>query len=1413
MTAGDTLAGASDNLRAWVDAAAGGGFPVPRRCDRWQPLRAGVVGLWEFDITEFWYANGWVQLTGRNETGKSSLMALTTLIPWLADTASSNIDTLGRSGKKFRYYVEPTGADGDRRTSEASTHRGWLWVEYGRLVDDEPRYFTTLLFAETRSAAADVKLSWCTVEGSARVRESIDLAPQRIVAAPKELDPPDWTVHPTATAYREHVARRLLGSTAARLESVGKMLKVTRTPKLGAQLEIAFVQQHLRAALPELNRAEVDALAGGWDQLDQIRGDLASTKEAADTLERFRRTGWLPWARAAVRHRADLAGSARTVLDNVTRRESEAREAVERCVAAQKATSQAATAAKQNADSARTAADQLQDSARYQDARDRLALLEQHRDRRTLLAARLRQDESDRDRAVAQECGQRADAARAAEGVEKRSAEADARRDAFVDTAGPLIDIPSEELDLTWTSQALIERRRSIDGALRRADDAAEADIEATGAEERAGQLRDQARRDAEAADAAWTAAEEARDVLGQAILSWTAGIEPRVSGDNVERWLSGLPATADATHRATLDDAIRADWFEPARSGLLIDQHQAQEQRSGAEAESSRIGAEIAELESAVTPSFPAPIGWARRERPPGSPAGAPLWALTDPRDGVSEAELVGLEAALAAASLLDAWVTPDGVFSAERDGHDLVVTPPPAASGTSLANVLRVADGDPDLGRVVAALLAGIALVPAGTASAGTSESAADPAGALMISPDGRWWSPGLSGRAGAQHDHPEWIGESARARRRRRRIEELNEQRTGWLAEAARAAANEAAASASLATLAGAMDRRPRDGELRAALALAAERDLVAGRSTPAADQAEAHARRLRTTADDLRAALARFCAEHRLPAGADGLQAMRTAVGDAVRLLERLGQGLELLDEARSVLEQAEHRFGQARTHRVSLDERVARTAGEHREADATVATLEATIDADDREILDELERLKRTEGDAARLHADLESDLRQLGEELGGARTLLAGTEEQREEARQSRDSAYAAFRRLLDRGLGSELDLTFGDTTAAGAERIRNQVAVVRRELSPPRWPADPAEQESMVSRLSGDLVKLASDETRIRLEASGRTLRIDHDEHGLPVVEVLVDSTGTPLGPRAASVRLREIHDELAASYSQRVQETLDELLGSTFLEHLRDQVGATQTLINQINQVLAKHPVVTTKTSLKIVLEPASASDAAMLEAVSGPSLANPDVAGLVRDRLRERVEEAKRLAETEGDEDWRNRLAHQLDYRGWFDVHLRKRIGSDGRWTPLTTQGFAEMSGGARAVILMLPLVATLAALYEDMAGAPRPLWLDEAFDGLDSLNREMVMDLFGSFDLDVLLAGPARLVNVRTVPAAAIYQVVRAPAPMPGVDLTLELWAGGDLQQVELPATLPSGSGGPSGTGGPVEGTLL
>ncbi len=1391
--AGDT----DTQLAGWVDAAACGGFPLPTRSDRWQALRAGVVNLWEFEEPEYWFANGWAQLTGRNETGKSSLMALTTLIPWLADTSSANIDTLGRSGKRFRYYVEPTSADGDRRNADASTHRGWLWVEYGRLLPEGPRYFTTLLFAEARSAAADLKLTWCTVRGPDRVRESIGLSANRVVVTPRELQVPGFVAHPTATAYREYVAEHLLSSSPERLEAIGKMLRVTRTPKLGAQLEIGFVQSHLRSALPELHRGEIDALADGWDQLDQIRADLASTREAGEVLRRFEQTAWLPWVRAVVRQRTDEARAARTEFDKVTRLETQARADVTECEQTRNITEGEAAAARQRAESARAAADELQASVRYQTAAGRLAQLEVVRGKRDNLEHLRAECGDDLASAVERVAGAEQDVALRLADRERWTTEAARLRDQFVESAAPILTPPAGELDPAWLDQALRERDHAIGAALAASGQVSQADAVATTAAEVAATARDRADRDASEAEQAWSQAEGARDELARSLPAWAAALTPEVPGAVLDGWLAALPSAQGEAQHSRLPDAVRAEWYEPARSEIGKADERAAQRFEEAEHEAERLAVEIKALLAAPVPAFPAPVGWARRSRPSSS-EGAPLWALLDPLDGVPEQRLASVEAALAAASLLDAWVTPDGVFRPERDGAELVVVAPPPVSGSSLAEALQVADCDPALASVVAGLLAGVAFDAEPVAIGGS-------AAALTIGSDGRWQASGMQGRAEPQHPTPEWLGESARAHRRRRQVEEFTAQRQTWIDRRDRATEERSQALVALAELLARFDARPRDDDLRTALTRAAERDRKAEDSAARAERAATEAGELQARSDELRAELIRRCAEQGLPAQQEDLHQLRLGVEKASSWLRLLGQHLLGQGAVAAALAGANRQMSDARVHHRELQERLARRAGELAEAVATVATLEATIDADDREVLDELTRLREAERSAALAHQQLTVELGQLSERYGQAKEQLANTEQARERATEVRDAAWAAFRVLLDRGLTDELGLAAADPAFEAAERVRDQIAIARRLVNPPGWPTAVDEQDDFVAKRLAGLFKAANDEARIKLESGGRSMEIELDSHGLPAVKVLVDSTGVALGPRAASARLAVIHDELDRAYSKRVQETLDELLGSTFLEHLRDRLGATRKLIDEINNVLGEHPMATTKTSLKIALESATSSDAAMLDAISGSSLANPEVAERVRDRLRERVEEAKRLADAQGEQDWRQRLARQLDYRDWFEVQLKKRVGTDGRWSPLTTQGFAELSGGARAVILMLPLVATLAALYQDSEGCPRPLWLDEAFDGLDSANREMVMDLFGSFDLDVLLAGPARLVNVRSVPAAAIYQVVRAPAPLPGVDLTLELWAGGQLTEIPLPSTLPAGS--------PPEGVLV
>ncbi len=116
-------------------------------------------------------------------------------------------------------------------------------------------------------------------------------------------------------------------------------------------------------------------------------------------------------------------------------------------------------------------------------------------------------------------------------------------------------------------------------------------------------------------------------------------------------------------------------------------------------------------------------------------------MWNLVDFRDVVSDARRAGLEAALEASGLLDAWVSPDGRLQAGDDGvllHDTqVLGRPPLPS--SLADWLEPAvprDSAVPAG-IVAQMLSGIAC---------TDDDIAD--AEAWISPDGRFRLGALTG-----------------------------------------------------------------------------------------------------------------------------------------------------------------------------------------------------------------------------------------------------------------------------------------------------------------------------------------------------------------------------------------------------------------------------------------------------------------------------------------------------------------------------------------------------------------------------------------------------------------------------------------------------------------------------------------
>jgi hypothetical protein len=295
--------------------------------------------------------------------------------------------------------------------------------------------------------------------------------------------------------------------------------------------------------------------------------------------------------------------------------------------------------------------------------------------------------------------------------------------------------------------------------------------------------------------------------------------------------------------------------------------------------------------------------------------------------------------------------------------------------------------------------------------------------------------------------------------------------------------------------------------------------------------------------------------------------------------------------------------------------------------------------------------------------------------------------------------------------------------------------------------------------------------------------------------------LQLIVDSTGTALAPPRAAERLSALLEQLQADYDDELTKTIDELLGSTFIEHLRDRLAEAELLREDINKKLAQNPTAISGITLRLrripVTEERAANDVLDTLEQHFDMLPKPSQ-DRIRAFLSERITSAQEAARTSGDPNWRSRLAEILDYRRWFELCLEYRTPrsesgdrSGGGWRSLERGDHGLLSGGAKVVTLMQPFIAALHAMYDQAGSGPRMLWLDEAFGGVDGTNKASMFRLLTSCDLDWLIAGPGIIANSAAVSMAAIYEVRRAPQPLPGVSLELAVWAGNELTHVMAP----------------------
>ena len=1380
-----------------VGEGVGAGLPRPAR-DRFQPLRGGLVNLFRYDDQQFGFEDGHLLLRGNNGTGKSRVLALQ--LPFLLDgeVAPHRMEPDGDPAKRAEWNLLLGGRYPDRL--------GYTWLELGRLAPGTERgeEYVTLGCGLSAAAGRGLVGRWFFIT-SKRIGRDLHLVTGAGQALSRErlgeALGESGIVYSTASAYREGVDQALFRLGKARYEALVNLLIQLRQPQLSRQLDEARLSEALSQALPPLAPNLIADVADAFRALEADRDALEGFRSASRAVEQFL-AEYRRYAQIAARRRASAVRARHSAYEAAMRQLRDAEREIEQAAREQAEVEDRVARARVEEEAAAATADALGASPAMQDAqalRRAREAAERARldvDRATLeaVARAERREEGEREVARARsqldaataslaELGRRLDQAAARAGIGGRhlsawsplpagSPDDEARDEGVVRALAALVEERRRSLRHLRTLEAALRKSEGLLDQARGAsatveadtDEAAAAQREAAAALEAAvGTLRDRYRAFvAQARELAPPPLEELVDALAD----WAA--EPEGASPVAREVASALALCLEglAERRAEAERRLRD------RQSLL-----------------EGLRAEQAALESGV-------------HRPPDPPTtrgpdvrtgreGAPFWQVVDFADGLPAEHRAALEAALEAAGILDAWVSPDGKLLGPGD-HDilLLAAGPEIAGGRHLGTVLRpvpdlpsdaaLARSSPESAEsrrpvvtleLVAALLARIALGEAG------GESRDD---LVMVDLEGRFRLGPLAGRyAKPTAEH---VGEGARQAARRRRLEALALE-IRQAAEEAQAIQQELAAlgrriAAARAEAAAAPDDQP--------IRVAAAELEVCGRRLDALRTRLAEAQRRVLELEAARVARRSAFEEAGRDLGLleylDNLSELEEVLARYAAEVAALPPTLRNRRSAYGRSEAAARVVARAVAELASAEARLAELRGLAAGLAAERDVLESSVGAAAEEILARFAEAQRLVKVVRALRDRLAGEERKALERAvraGGARErALAAVETEQ----AGRELAAAALVRLgRTRLLGVALPQLAADE-AAGWSTTRTVEIARAVEAALERCDAGDAAWERSNKGLFAH-VQALEQALLPQGHQAGTTMTDD-----LLVVEVPFQGRLHTMAEFGEILATEVVSRQTLLGARER--EVIENHLVGEVSLHLHDRLHGAESLVREMNAELAARPMSTGMT-LRFSWDTLPDGPAGMIEArrrlMRAGGTWSPAEREALGGFLQQRIA-AERAANLAGS--WQDHLAQALDYRRWHRFGVERQ--QDGVWRRLTRRTHGTGSGGEKAVALTLPQFAAAAAHYRSAdPRAPRLILLDEVFVGVDSDMRAKCMGLLATFDFDFVMTSEREWGCYSSLPGLAIYQLTTRPG-IDAVGATRFVWDGRERRRVPLEA---------------------
>ncbi|MGW0824627.1 TIGR02680 family protein [Streptomyces sp. NPDC002845] len=1388
----------------------------PSSPHRYRLHRAGIRNVWQYDEQEFAFGDGRLLLRGKNGAGKSK--ALEMLLPYLLDGDARALDATGTGRTTLLWLM----LDGFEQTNRL----GYLWVEFARTDEEGADHHLTLGAAVRASQSARTAKPFFFVT-PLRVGEDLHLAP---AGQPLPVDRLKSLVGPEnvtdrAVEHRARVARELFGLTdPARYRNLLHLLHRLRRPTIGDRIDSGGLVSVLAETLPALDDEIVEKVARNLDDLDAVRADLGRLERTDQALRTFL-TGYRGYLHGALRHRADRASGELERLAEYRRAAGDAARTAEELRGREEELGARVEALEDERAAAETDLAALHASTGYRSLKElgekRATVTALHSAAATAFKS-LRQAHSNQE-----EAGQRlTEEARrlGAELVELSTAHGESVREAERSGLDPVhlgepvaapatpvapaataeLTAPEGDFHLVRHSEVLAIDTEACATALETWDarlDAAQPVIRnRSRSVTELGTLierSDRARREAHEADAARERVEEQTDharnraerrrqetareaeAYTEAARAWTERLRglTGVALDAVLALFAHGPADGPLPAHAPdeVADAARSavdPWLAELgeeRDTLAVSLHELTGERD-------RLRREREEWERRTDPEPPPPPHRAA-PRTPGT--GAPLYRLVDFADGLEPEARAGLEAALEASSLLDAWVRADGTVL-DPAARDTLLIPGAPVAGATLAQVLRPVAA-PDSGvtaEQVERVLGAVALVAEG--GTGTTADSA-------IGIDGSWKLGVAAGRHAKQA--AEYVGAEVRAETRRRVLAELDERLTAVQGELAERQQSLRILTEHRDQVADTLRRPPTARRLTDAWARTAEAERtaesLAGQAATAAreaEQARAHAVAARREAEATASA-------HGLPADPAALDTVRLA-------LDRLAQGTERLRRrVRAVMSAADgHRGGRtdyerAESARRDTESDYAEPLGRLEAARRTVRGLEEALGATEQEILSREAGAKRRLDAVGRQLPRVRQDMADVHDQ----RVRAEEDERVRREALATQEGEALTCGRQLRTALslpgvigGAALDAKGDDEGKEGKEgdegdedREGHESASVLKSPDPVH---DDVRERVKALRLLVDAVRrrldperrdisdttLLNRHTELRDQLSGGYDATIEEHDGIKLCR-LVDDHGPHdialVGERIAA-QAAEARDRL----TEREREVFQRFLTGELGDHLSTQVLAAGALVAALNATLS---TVRTSHGLGVTLDwkladGVEADVKAAVDLLRSPSgLRTRDQSEQLRDVLQRRIEDARRADPGAG---YAAHLRTALDYRDWF-AFTPWVVNDAAPGSRRKLSGRTGLSQGEQRVLSYLVLFAAAAAHFTSLAEtaphAPRLILLDDAFAKVDEPTHARLGRILVDLDLDFVLTSERLIGNWPDVPALHIYECLRDP----------------------------------------------